>query len=250
MNIIKALIIEDEQPAIDLILSYLNDHDDIEVVECCKDGFHGLKAIQQHQPDLIFLDIQMPKITGFEMLEVIDNPPEIIFSTAYDQYAITAFDMNAVDYLLKPYSKKRFAKALDKVRERISKQENSSGYYQTLIESVNNEKESLDRIVVKSGSKIQVIDLKDIYYVESDDDYVLIHTAHDKFIKNGTLKYYETHLPQVLFIRVHRSAIVNITYIDRLDHYGKESYMLIMKNGSQIKVSKSRIKELRKELRF
>ncbi len=250
MEKIKALIIEDEQPAIDLILSYLKDHKDIEVLECCMDGFLGLKAIQQYQPDLIFLDIQMPKITGFELLEVLDNPPDIIFSTAYDQYAIKAFDMNAVDYLLKPYSRKRFSKALDKVRERISKQEVKSNKYQTLVESVNEQKENLDRIVVKSGTKIQVIDLKDICYLEADDDYVLIHTANDKFMKNGTLKYYESTLPQDLFIRVHRSAIVNITEIDRLDHYGKESYMLIMKNGAQIKVSKSRIKELRKELRF
>ena len=161
----KAIIIDDESLARELIKAYLKKFDQIEVIAECADGFEGLKAIQQHGPDLIFLDVQMPKITGFEMLELIDNPPVVIFSTAFDQYAIKAFELSAVDYLLKPYSESRFEEAVKKAIARVGQQSEQKQKLDKLQES-RAEQDTLDRMVVKTGNKIQILSLKQIHHFE------------------------------------------------------------------------------------
>src|SRR5512133_3796392 len=170
-SILKIVIIEDEEPARNLVKNYLQGQEGIELVGECSDGFEGFKTIQEKKPDLIFLDVQMPKLTGFELLELLENPPAIIFTTAFDEYDIKAFEMNAVDYLLKPFSKDRFTESLKKARERFLKQENQEKQIGKIITQLKEDKPSLDRIVVKSGSKIILIPAGNIYYFEAEDDY-------------------------------------------------------------------------------
>lgn len=247
---IRTIIIEDEEPARDLLKMFLNDFEEIELIDSCSDGFVGLKAINEHKPDLVILDIQMPKLTGFEVLELLDELPEIVFTTAYDQYAIKAFEMNAVDYLMKPFSKARFHQAIDKVVNRLKVKNSQQTEIKQLIEKQHDESGELNRIVVKSGSQINIIPIDDIQQIEAEDDYVMIYTSNNRFLKKETLNFLEEHLPSDKFIRVHRSSLIRINQIEKIEQYGKENYVLILKNGNQVKVSKSRIKDLKRELNF
>ena len=245
---IKAMIIEDEQLARDLIKDYLKEYDDISLLGEYEDGFSGLKAINELKPDLVFLDIQMPKLTGFELLELLDHRPAIIFTTAYDQYAIKAFEHNTVDYLLKPFSKERFREAINRAFERISQGGNET--VDKLVVHMDKAVDSLHRVVVKSGSKINVIPVGDIIYIEAQDDYVMIYTPERKFLKQKTMKYFEAHLSQEEFVRIHRSYIARISEIAQMELYEKDSYIVIMKNGTKLPVSKTGLPKLKKSLDF
>ncbi|MDP2237373.1 MAG: LytTR family transcriptional regulator DNA-binding domain-containing protein [Bacteroidales bacterium] len=247
---IRTLIIEDEEPARNLLRTFLESFDEIDLIGECSDGFSGLKTINELQPDLVFLDIQMPRLTGFELLELLDDIPEIVFTTAYDEYALKAFDLNAVDYLMKPFSKQRLRQAVDKVIERFRIKSSGKEKVSQLVEQMHQKARPLERIVVKSGSKIHVIPIQDIEQLEAQDDYVMIHTAQGRFMKKETMASMEQNLPEDSFIRIHRSHIVNVSQIQRIEQYGKESYLLILKNGNQVSVSKSRIKDLKRELDF
>jgi len=246
---IKAIIIEDEQPARDLIKHYLTGHSNITLAGEFSDGFSGLKAIHELKPDLVFLDVQMPKLTGFELIELMDETPQIIFTTAYDQFAIRAFELNAVDYLLKPYSQERFNQAILKVSERIQKEPQSQNITK-LTEHISEKQEMLDRVVVKTGSKIKVIPVDQIIYVESQDDYVMIYSPEGKYLKQQTMKYFEQHLEPGKFLRIHRSYIVNIDTIKQLELYEKNSYLAVLSNGAKLKVSDSGYKSLKNLMKF
>lgn len=244
----KAIIIDDENLARELIKAYLKKFEAIEVVAECADGFEGLKAIQQHSPDLVFLDIQMPKITGFELLELLEQPPVVIFSTAFDQYAIKAFELNATDYLLKPYSEERFAEAVKKAMDKVGQKENNQQELENLKET-RTEQEALDRIVVKTGNKIHILGLPQVHHFEAQDDYVAIHSDQGKFLKLMRMKALENGLPSDDFVRIHRSHIVNVKQIEKLELYEKDSYILYLKTGQQLPVSRSghgRLKEVLK----
>ncbi len=246
---IRAIIIEDEQPARELIKHYLSNNTDIMLLGEFSDGFAGLKAINELKPDLVFLDVQMPKLTGFELLELIDETPQIIFTTAFDQFAIKAFEQNAVDYLLKPYSQERFNQALKKVSTTIpNKLENKQ--ITKLSAHVSEQAEMLDRVVVKTGSKIKVIPVDQILYVESQDDYVMIYCAEGKYLKQQTMRYFEQHLDKGKFLRIHRSYIVNIDTIKQLELYEKKSYVVVLANGAKLKVSDSGYKLLKIVMKF
>ncbi|MBP7463189.1 MAG: LytTR family transcriptional regulator DNA-binding domain-containing protein [Bacteroidales bacterium] len=244
---IRCIIIDDETPARSLVREYLTRHSDIEIVAECANGFDGLKAIQDLKPDLIFLDIQMPKLTGFEMLELLVNKPAIVFTTAYEQFAIQAFECNASDYLLKPFTPTRFDDALARVRRQI---ENHSGQSQvdTLIQSVKNETKLIDRVVVKSGSKIKILPVESILCIEAADDYVLIHTHSEQFIKNDTMSYYEERLPAQEFLRVHRSFLVALSAIESIEPYTKETHSLKLSNGLSVKTSRNGSQRLKQIL--
>ena len=248
MKNIRALIVEDEKLARELLKNYLKEHSNIELLEECPDGFAGIKAIQQHKPDLVFLDIQMPKLTGFEMLELLEYTPCIIFTTAYDQYAIKAFEHNAIDYLLKPFSKERFGAAIDKAIEKINKKETESEKLKNLSESTL--EDSLRRIVVKSSQKINVFPVETVRYIEAQDDYVMIYTGEGKYLKQKTMKFFENHLDPDQFVRIHRSYIVNVEQITRLEPYEKDSYVCVIKDGSKLKVSQTGLKILKERLHF
>jgi two-component system, LytTR family, response regulator len=245
---IRTLIIEDEELARKLLRSYLGEYPDLEILSDCENGFEGVKAINELKPDLIFLDIQMPKITGFEMLELIDHHPEIIFTTAYDQYALKAFDYNAADYLLKPFSKERLQGALEKVKERMLKQTD----HEDIVEKINNypREEFLDRIVVKDRHKIHIIPVDQIRYIESLDDYVMIYTNEGRHVKQKTMHYFESALDPHNFARIHRSFIVRVDQIAQLQQYEKESYIAILHDKTKLKVSKSGYKNLKEMLNF
>ena len=234
----KAIIIDDEPLARSIVKEYLAAYPQIELVEECNDGFQGVKAIQQHKPDLVFLDIQMPKINGFEMLELIDEPPAIIFTTAFDEYAIRAFETHAVDYLLKPFSRERFSRAVDKWLEQKNTAEQKVAT-DSLLESVSHSPSQTERIVVKTSGRIKIIPLHEIQYLEAADDYVKIFTSEGNYLKKKTMNFFEGVLDPKLFVRTHRSYIVNVQQITRIDAYEKENQVAILTSGVKIPVSKS-----------
>jgi two-component system, LytTR family, response regulator len=234
----KIIIIDDEPLARSIIKEYLQHHPELELIAECNDGFEGVKAVQQMQPDLIFLDIQMPKINGFEMLELIEEPPAVIFTTAFDEYAIKAFESHAVDYLLKPFSRDRFDKAISKWKQ-TSKTIPPKEQLTPLLQSVSNSPAEQHRVVVKIAGKIRIIPVDDIHYLEAADDYVKIHTKDGAFLKNKTMGHFENVLSNNLFVRTHRSFIVNVTEITRIDPYEKDNHLAILKSGSRVPVSKT-----------
>ena len=233
----KAIIIDDEPLSREIVKAYLKSFPEIEVVQECGDGFEGVKAIQQHQPELIFLDIQMPKITGFEMLELIDQKPAVIFITAYDAFAIKAFEANAVDYLLKPVSQERFSTAILKWKSKVTAI--SPEPIDRMLSAMSATGTQQGRIVVKTGSKVKIIPVHDIHYIEADDDFVKIYTQEGSFLKNKTMAFYEQSLDAAQFVRVHRSYILHINQITKIEPYQKESHVAILRDGKQIPVSKT-----------
>ncbi len=233
---IKAILIDDEPLSREIVKSYLKVFPEVSVVEECNDGFEGIKAIMQHKPDLIFLDIQMPKINGFEMLELVEDAPAVIFITAFDEYAIRAFEANAIDYLLKPFPEDRFAVAINKFLE---KNISSVPATQQLLEAMSKTPGQQQRIVVKTGNKVKIIPLHEVHYLEADDDYVKIVTTEGQFLKNKTMQFYENMLDPQLFVRVHRSHIIQLNQITKIDPYQKESHLATLRSGKQIPVSKT-----------
>lgn len=239
----KVIIIDDEPLARSIVKEYLQTVEEAELVAQCNDGFEGLKAIQQHQPDLIFLDVQMPKINGFEMLELIENPPAVIFTTAFDEYAIKAFELNAVDYLLKPFSKERFEKAIDKYLH-----QQSVPSMEKVIETAAEFPLQQNRIVVKDAHKIKIIPVHQVHYLEAADDYVKIVGNDGSFLKKRTMSFFEKSLAQFQFVRVHRSYIVNTQLITRIDAYEKDSHLIWLTTGEKIPVSKAGYSKLKEVL--
>jgi len=248
---LRTILIDDEQPARDIMKHYLKEFTEIEIIGEFQDGFTGLKAIQELKPDLVFLDVQMPKLTGLELLELLDKPPIIIFSTAYDQYALKAFEMNAIDYLLKPYSKERLIQAVQKAIEKAAAGNKEDTHVEKLVKTLEDTNpEYLQRIAVKSRHKVSVIAIDEVIYLEAEGDYVMIHTKDNKHLKEKTMKYFESHLEPDRFIRVHRSFIINADYILRLELYDKESYRVILKNNAIIKASSTGYKLLKEKLQL
>ncbi|UJP65312.1 LytR/AlgR family response regulator transcription factor [Mongoliitalea daihaiensis] len=225
---LKTIIIDDEPLATTLIQEYLLDYPFIEICAVAHNGFDGMKAIQTFQPDVLFLDIEMPKINGLELLELLENPPAVIFTTAYEQYAVKAFDNAAVDYLLKPFSKTRFSQAIQKLQS-----------FKNQISESATEDEQISRIVLKEKGEIKIIPIGNIRYLEANDDYVNIFTNDGKFLKNKTLSYYEKTLSAKDFVRVHRSYVIKVSEILKLESYEKDSYIVLLSKGEKIPVSKS-----------
>ena len=241
----KVILIDDEPLARSIVNEYLQKHPELEIVAECNDGFEGVKAIQQHEPDLIFLDIQMPKINGFEMLELIDQPPSVIFTTAFDEFAIKAFEAHAIDYLLKPFSQERFDKAIQKWKEQKAGSKKNT---EELLETASQSPSQTQRIVVKNGSKIKIIPVQDVFYLEAADDYVKVHIQEGSFLKNKTMNHFEQTLDANLFVRTHRSFIVNIQQITRIDPYEKDNHIAILRSGGKVPVSRNGYVKLRSVL--
>ncbi len=236
---IKVLVIDDEPLARAIVLEFLQKFPEFEVVAECGDGFEGVKRVEEHKPDLIFLDIQMPKISGFEMLELLDHKPAVIFTTAFDEYAIKAFDAHAIDYLLKPFSEERFGQAIEKWKnnrqhvsintEAVDKILDESGF----MAGANN------RVVVKVRDKIKIVPTADIKYIEAAGDFVKIITAEATYLKSKTMAYFENSLDASQFVRVHRSYILNIHELTRIELYEKDSYLAVLKGNEKLAVSKA-----------
>lgn len=233
---IRTILIDDEPLARDVVKHYLGNFPDVEVVAECSDGFEGIKAIAQHQPDFIFLDIQMPKISGFEMLELVEKHPAVIFTTAFDEYAIKAFEVNAVDYLLKPIEQSRFEQAMQKLPARLN---NTEVVTQELLEVASLSPAQNNRVVVKKNGVIKIIAVADIHYLEADDDYVKLSTADGIYHKNKTMSFFERTLDQEQFIRIHRSYIINLAQVTRIELKEKDSYIVLLKSDIWLPVSKT-----------
>ena len=243
---IKVVIIDDEPLARSIVREYLASYTEVEICAECGDGFEGLKAISEHKPFLIFLDIQMPKINGFEMLELVENPPAIIFTTAFDEYAMKAFEFHALDYLLKPFSKDRFDKAMKKwlmLHKEGRTQLLSSQFYETIKQP-----EEKTRIVVREGGNIKIIPINEVQYIEAYDDYVKIFTAREMFLKKKTMSYYENTLDSSQFVRVHRSYIMQLNQLTKIEPMAKDTYEAVLRSGARIPLSKTGYTKLKEAL--
>ncbi len=242
---IKTLIVDDEPLAAGLVKEFLSAYSQFEVVGICHDGFEAFKAIQHHQPDLIFLDIQMPKITGFELLELLENPPAVIFTTAFEQYAVQAFDARGLDYLVKPFSETRFAQAIARF---LSQHQNAVYSSTPSEEGLPLLPSRCTRLVVRVKNELKVIQMQEVRYVEANDDYISIHTGEGKFLKKMTLKQLEESLDAEKFVRVHRSFLVNLQELAGIEPFEKESFLLQLRSGQKIPVSKTGYARLRQVL--
>lgn len=230
----RVVLIDDEPLARTIVKEYLAAFPEFEVVQECNDGFEGVKAISTHKPDLVFLDVQMPKINGFEMLELIEEPPAVIFTTAFDEFAMKAFEAHAVDYLLKPFSKDRFKKAISKWK--VSKQIENSQSAAALLENTV-QPEERNRIVVKKGNNIVILPVQTIHYFEAFDDYVKIHTKEGFHLKKKTMSHFESVLDPAVFIRAHRSYILNLQELTRIEPLEKDTHVALLKSGARVPLS-------------
>ncbi len=233
---IRTILIDDEPLACMLLQDILKAHEEIEIIHICHDGYEGLKQIQALQPDLIFVDIQMPKITGVEMVELIEDKPNIIFATAYDAYAVKAFEMNAIDYILKPFDKARIAQAVERVKQSMQSQTPTS-------ENQIATPESIQRLVVKENHTIKIIPIQDIQYLEAAGDYIKIHTENKYYLKHGKISHFEEILKEVGFVRIHRSYILHLNYLNAIEQYNN-THIAILKSGINIPISKTGFQSL------
>jgi two-component system, LytTR family, response regulator len=235
---IRAVIVDDEELARGFLRELLAAHPEIEITAECANGFEAVKAVAELSPDLLFLDVQMPKLDGFEVLELMDAPgahaPAVVFTTAYDQYAMRAFDAHAVDYLLKPFGAERFERALERVKKRLGERR-----LPLEVATARPPAQRPQRIVVKDGARIHVIPLDKLDYAEAQDDYVALHSAGKSYLKQQPIGSLETALDPARFVRIHRSAIVNLERVSRIEPYGKESRIAILADGTRLPVSRS-----------
>lgn len=230
---IRTLIIDDEPLACMLLEDMLSSFSDIEIIGTSHDGFDGLKKIQSLKPDLIFVDIQMPKITGVEMIELLEEKPMIVFATAYDEYAVKAFEMNAIDYLLKPYDNQRIEKTIEKIKEKWANNNQPSNNNLELATP-----ESHQRLVVKENNLIKIIPIDQIKYIEAAGDYIKIFTPDKFHIKHGKISHYEQVLNKVNFVRIHRSYLLNMNYLSAIEQ-SNGTHLAILKDKTNLPISKS-----------
>ncbi len=233
---LTALIVDDEDLARFVLRELLQTHPELDLVAECANGFEAVKAVAEHKPDLIFLDVQMPKLSGFDVLELIGTETAVIFVTAYDQYAMRAFEVHAVDYLLKPIGRERFEAALDRAKSRIGEKIPS---VPELAAAARPPKQFLDRIVVRDGTRVTLIPVGKLDYAEAQDDYVALASEGKKHLKQQTIISLEACLDPERFVRVHRSYIVNFERVVRIEPYGKDSRLAILADGTRLPVSRS-----------
>jgi two-component system LytT family response regulator len=235
---ISAIIVDDEQLARQVIRQLLANHPEVTIAAECANGIEAVKAVAEHQPSLIFLDVQMPKLTGFDVLELINTDAAVIFTTAFDQYAMRAFEVHAVDYLLKPIGRERFDSALAHAKTRLENK-TPNPRPEELSNSARAPQQFLERLVVKDGTKVTIIPAGKLDYVEAQDDYVAIATGGRKHLKQQTIGSLETCLDPKYFVRIHRSYIVNLERVTRIEPYGKDSKIAILADGARLPVSRS-----------
>ena len=235
--VLSAVIVDDEELARAVLREYLSAHPEIRIVAECSNGFETVKAVAELKPDLLFLDIQMPKLDGFEVLELIGRGPAVIFVTAYDQFALRAFEVHAVDYLLKPFTPERLSEALERARQRLGRDD--AVPVEALVKQARETRKPLERILVKDGSKVHVIPVEKIDYIEAQDDYVGIKAGGKIYLKQDTMAELETLLDPERFKRIHRSYILNIERLVRLEPYAKDSRVAVLVDGTQLPVSRT-----------
>jgi len=243
---LRVVIVDDEPLARAVVREYINVHPGVEVVAECANGFEAVKAVAELSPDLVFLDVQMPKLSGFEVLELIGRQVPVVFTTAYDQYALRAFDVHAIDYLLKPFSEQRFAEALARARERLAARETAP--VDALVSDARSTQTPLERVLIRDGSQVHVLPVDKIDYVEAQDDYVSFRSEGKSYLKDQTLGITEGLLDPARFVRIHRSYLLNIDRIARVELYAKDSRIAILRDGTKLPVSRAGYARLAKLL--
>jgi len=242
----RAIIVDDEELARQIVREYLKAELDVEIVAECSNGFDAVKAVAAYKPDLLFLDVQMPKLDGFEVLELISTDVAVVFVTAYDQYAMKAFDAAAADYLLKPFDRDRFQMALQRVRRRLGEGAAAPNASE-LRAAAQPPGQYTQRIVVKDGTRVHIIPIDQLDYAEAQDDYVALHSAGKTHLKQQTISSLDSSLDPAQFVRVHRSFLVNLSRVSRIEPFSKDTRIAILADGAQVPVSRAgfmRLKEL------
>jgi two-component system LytT family response regulator len=240
----RVIIVDDEHLARAVLREYLADDPGIEIVAECANGFEAVKAIAELRPDLAFLDIQMPKLDGFEVVELAGARTRYVFVTAYDQFALKAFEVRAIDYLLKPFSRERLAQALASARSRVTPPEQ----LEAVAQEAARRHGPLERILIRDGSRVHVVPASNIDWIEAQDDYVQISAGGRTHLKNGRMAELEQGLDPSLFLRVHRSYIVNVGAIERIEAATRDSWCAVLKDGKRVPVSRSGYQKVRELL--
>jgi len=243
---LRVVIVDDEPLARAVVREYITVHPGVEIVAECANGFEAVKAVSELSPDLLFLDVQMPKLSGFEVLELIGRDVPVVFTTAYDQYALRAFDVHAIDYLLKPFSEQRFAEALTRARERLAARDVAP--VDALVSETRATQTPLERVLIRDGSQVHVLPVDKIDYVEAQDDYVSFRSEGKSYLKDQTLGVTEGLLDPARFVRIHRSYLLNIDRIARVELYAKDSRIAILRDSTKLPVSRAGYARLAKLL--
>jgi two-component system, LytTR family, response regulator len=233
---IGVLIVDDEELARQILRELLQVHSEIQILAECSNGFEAVKAVAEHKPDLMFLDVQMPKLNGFDVLELVANDVAVVFVTAYDQYAMKAFEVHAVDYLLKPIGRDRFEAALERAKQRVGEKMLPADQ---IAAAARPPQQYLERLVVRDGTRVTLIPTSKLDYVEAQDDYVALASHGAKHLKQQTIASVEAGLDPARFVRIHRSYIVNFERVARIEPYGKDSRLAILTDGTRLPVSRT-----------
>jgi two-component system, LytTR family, response regulator len=240
------IVIVDDEPLARTIVREFAERQKVEVVAECANGFEAVKAVSELSPDLMFLDVQMPKLDGFEVLELLGRSVPVVFTTAYDQYALRAFDVHAIDYLLKPFSEERFAEALARARARLAAKEDMP--IEELVNEARPRSGPLERVLIRDGSQVHVLPVEKIDFVEAQDDYVCFKCEGKDYLKDQTMGALEAQLDPARFVRIHRSYLLNIERIARVELYAKDSRVAILRDGRRLPVSRAGYARLAKLL--
>ena len=240
---LRVVIVDDEPPARALLRALLGADPGVTIVGECANGFEAVRTITEQRPDLVFLDVQMPKLDGFEVLELLelDPAPAVVFCTAYDEHALRAFEVHAVDYLLKPFGRERLAEALARARARRGEAARPTA----LAAAARGPGRPLERIAIRDGTQIHVIPVERVDLIEAQDDYVAIHEGGKTHLKHQPLAELEAALDPARFVRIHRSFIANVERIARVELLAKDSRVVVMRDGRQVPVSRSGHERLR-----
>jgi len=245
----RVIIVDDELLARAVLREHLGFFADVEIIGECANGFEAVKAIAELAPDLVFLDIQMPKLDGFEVVELAGAKTHYVFVTAYDQFALRAFDVHALDYLLKPFTRERLAQALAHARERVAAPAQSGDAMRALVADAQARHQPIERVLIRDGARVQVIPVERIDYVEAQDDYVAFFADGRQWLKNQRMAELESQLDPQAFLRVHRSYIVNLSAIARIEPTGKDGHCAVLKSGARIPISRSGYTKVRDLMR-
>jgi two-component system, LytTR family, response regulator len=238
MGVLRIVIVDDEPLARAVVREYASGDPDLEIVAECANGFDAVKAVAEHKPDLVLLDVQMPKLDGFEVLELLGRDQAIVFITAYDQYALRAFEVHAVDYLLKPFSAERFQDAMERARER-QRAKAAPTDVEAIVRDARPKSGPAERVLIRDGANVHVLPVDEIDYVEAQDDYVAYMSAGKQYLKDQTLAAVEAALDPSRFVRIHRSYVLNIDRIAKVELYAKDSRIAILRDGTRLPVSRA-----------
>jgi len=235
MTTLRVAIVDDEELARKVVSEYLAGQPEVTVVAECANGFEAVKAVTELKPDLVLLDVQMPKLNGFEVVELIGREQPVIFVTAFDEYALKAFEVHAVDYLLKPFDRDRLVEALDRARARIARHDTTP--VEGLVELTR--PRTTERVLIRDGARVHILPVDGIDYVQAQDDYVSVQSGGRAYLKDQTLSDLESTFDPTRFVRIHRSYLLNIERLVRVEQTPRESHVAVLKDGTTLPVSRT-----------